>query len=73
MKIGDKPLWVLLASFLGWEVYASQIAHDKRSHTLSDDVWRLQQRHPGARILVGAFLGGLAAHLLIFPSRITGE
>jgi hypothetical protein len=70
VNVGDKPMWGLLAAFVGWEIFASQIKHDLSSHTLSDDVWRWQEAHPGVRILVGAFLGGLAAHLLILPRNI---
>ena len=69
MRWGDKPLWALVASFLGWELWASQIKKEHEQYTLSYDLWRLQTKYPGTRLLIGAFLGGLMAHLLIFPPK----
>jgi hypothetical protein len=68
-RLGDKPLWALFVLFLGWEFGAHFQGARWHEHTLSNRIWELEDRHPWTRTLVGAFCGGLSAHLLWVSKR----
>lgn len=63
--MGDIPLWAIVGSFVGWELYAHFVAKNKAEHTLSNRIWRLEQKlgWPG-RGLVAAAVAVLFAHLV---------
>ena len=63
--MGDLPLWIIVGAFIAWELYAHVIAKNRRSHTLSNRIWALEQRHPKSRAIVLIACVLLAAHLTV--------
>lgn len=65
MRLGDKPLWGIIAAFVAWEFYAHFVRHNVGSHTLSNDIGRFERwAGPAGEILVVVVCLGLLAHLL---------
>jgi hypothetical protein len=64
VTISDYPLWGIIASFIGWEVYAHFIGKNKESHTLSNRIWSLETKYPASRVGVFGACVLLLAHLV---------
>lgn len=41
-RLGDWPLWGIIASFIGWEMWCHFVMKNKGEHTLSNRVWFLE-------------------------------
>lgn len=61
--MGDLPLWLLVAAFTGWELFAHFVARNRGEHTLSNRIWAAESRIPGFRVLVLAACLVLTTHL----------
>lgn len=59
----DIPLWLIVATFVGWEVFAHFVARNRGEHTLSNRIWALEKAWWPARVLVGAAVAVLFTHL----------
>ena len=65
MRVGDRPLWIIIGAFIAWEFYAHYIAHNRGSHTLSYDVGQFEWwAHPTGSIIVAAVCVILLYHLI---------
>lgn len=61
----DIPLWVIVAAFIGWELYAHFIGKNRSAHTLSNRIWELYRRYGnGPRALVALAVALLFTHLV---------
>ena len=61
----DIILWVIVGSFIVWELYAHFIGKNKSAHTLSNRIWALQKRHPKVRVVTVLVLVVLILHLAV--------
>lgn len=61
---GDLPLWLIVLSFVVWEVYAHFVAKNMGEHTLSNRIKTLEDAHPWTRLVTLVTMVALTIHLL---------
>ncbi len=61
----DVILWLIVAAFILWELYAHFIGKNKSAHTLSNRIWALEKRWPKTRVLTVLACVLLILHLTV--------
>lgn len=61
----DWILWLIVAAFVVWELYAHFVAKNKEAHTLSNRIQALEKKYPKTRVLTAVVILVLALHLTV--------
>lgn len=61
----DWILWLIVAAFWTWEVFAHFVMKNRSAHTLSNRIQALERRYPKTRVLTAVACLVLALHLTV--------